>query len=272
MRNGDWRRAHKTDRYATRARGKAEQATRSARPRVSRGVGGDAAGRVYACGVRKPGWSEHKDLPIDSGGRKRYALRRIAAPRAQKPRDRVYAPHKAEVPGVISAGARLRSRGAGRRSQAPCTERSEGTATRAPSSAHTSHRATMPAPAPSSWWTEPATLRARSAPKRLRQRARSSLCTPQVVPFEGTHAHIANPDCQRPASHHGTARPPPEFPAFVERDVVAELLDLLAGPVPSPCLHRREPPGHTAQATLASAVPVGLSGTADEPGVSRSAD
>jgi putative intracellular protease/amidase len=48
MRNGDWRRAHKTDRYATRARGKAEQATRSARPRVSRGVGGDAAGRVYA--------------------------------------------------------------------------------------------------------------------------------------------------------------------------------------------------------------------------------
>src|ERR1039458_6094255 len=60
-----------------------------------------------------------------------------------------------------------------------------------------------------------------------------------VVPFEGTHAHIANPDCQRPASHHGTARPPPEFPAFVERDVVAELLDLLADPVPSPCLHRR---------------------------------
>ena len=33
---------------ALRARGKAEQATRSARPRVSRGVGGDAAGRVYA--------------------------------------------------------------------------------------------------------------------------------------------------------------------------------------------------------------------------------
>jgi hypothetical protein len=84
------------------------------------------------------------------------------------------------VPGVISAGARLRSRGAGRRSQAPCTQRSESTATRAPSSAHTSHRATMPAPAPSSWWTEPATLRARSALKRPRQRARSSLCTPQV--------------------------------------------------------------------------------------------
>jgi hypothetical protein len=199
-----WRRAHKTDRYATRARGKAEQATRSARPRVSRGVGGDAAGRVYACGVRKPGWSEHKDLPIDSGGRKRYALRRIAAPRAQKPRDRVYAPHR----------------------ERECLGGSD--------------------PKP------PACL--------------------AVVPFEGTHAHIANPDCQRPASHHGTARPPPEFPAFVERDVVAELLDLLAGPVPSPCLHRREPPGHTAQATLASAVPVGLSGTADEPGVSRSAD
>jgi putative transposase len=50
-----------------------------------------------ACGVRKPGWSEHKDLPIDSGGRKRYALRRIAAPRAQKPRDRVYAPHRIYV-------------------------------------------------------------------------------------------------------------------------------------------------------------------------------
>src|ERR1039458_9762158 len=47
-----------------------------------------------ACGVRKPGWSEHKDLPIDSGGGKRYALRRIAAPRAQQPRDHVYAPHK----------------------------------------------------------------------------------------------------------------------------------------------------------------------------------
>jgi hypothetical protein len=57
MRNGDWRRVHKTDRYATRARGKAEQATRSARPRVSRGVGGDAAGRVYAPHVVEPTFS-----------------------------------------------------------------------------------------------------------------------------------------------------------------------------------------------------------------------
>ena len=43
-----------------------------------------------------------------------------------------------------------RSRGAGRRSQAPCIQRSESTATRAPSSAQHHVQATTPAPAPPS--------------------------------------------------------------------------------------------------------------------------